>query len=162
MNINRTAFHAGPSALLSLLAIVATASTSAQPVDTVQTDPETLIQKTLMAQVAAWNAGDIPGFMDGYVRSDELRFAGGGTVHHGWQKTLERYQSRYSSRELMGELTFSDLQILVLSPDYAEVFGRFHLKRGAAVGDASGLFTLLMERHGDRWLVRHDHTSAAE
>jgi ketosteroid isomerase-like protein len=162
MNFNRTALHAGAWALLSLLAIVATASTVAQTVGPAQADPETLIQETLRAQVTAWNAGDIPGFMDGYVRGDELRFASGGTVQHGWQKTLERYQSRYSSRELMGELTFADLKILVLSPDYAEVFGRFQLKREAAVGDASGLFTLLMERNGDRWLVRHDHTSAAE
>lgn len=59
-------------------------------------------------------------------------------------------------------LKFSDLEIMVLSPDYAEVFGKFHLTRDKSVGDASGLFTLLMRREGDQWLVLHDHTSAAE
>ena len=120
------------------------------------------IRRTLDEQVKAWNAGDIPGFMGGYVRGEELRFASGGKVQNGWQNTLERYQSKYSSRELMGTLEFSELQILVLSSNYAEVFGRFTLTREKSVGNATGLFTLLMQRDGDRWLVRHDHTSAAE
>jgi hypothetical protein len=50
----------------------------------------------------------------------------------------------------------------VLGTGWAEVFGRYVLKREAAVGDATGLFTLLMTREGDRWQVLHDHTSAAE
>ena len=131
-----------------------------------QEDPaksvESQIRMTLDAQVTAWNNGDIAGFMDGYVRGDSLRFASGGTVQRGWQKTLERYQSRYSTREQMGTLTFSDLEFTENSADYAEVFGKFHLARDKSVGDASGLFTLLMKREGQRWLVLHDHTSAAD
>ena len=131
-----------------------------------QEDPaksvESQIRMTLDAQITAWNNGDIAGFMDGYVRGDALRFASGGTVQRGWQKTLERYQSRYSTREQMGTLTFSDLEFAEISADYAEVFGKFHLARDKSVGDASGLFTLLMKREGQRWLVLHDHTSAAD
>ena len=123
---------------------------------------ESQIRMTLDAQVTAWNNGDIAGFMDGYVRGDSLRFASGGTVQRGWQKTLERYQSRYSTREQMGTLTFSDLEFAEISADYAEVFGKFHLARDKSVGDATGLFTLLMKREGQRWLVLHDHTSAAD
>jgi len=118
------------------------------------------VQRTLDEQVAAWNRGDIPGFMAGYVRDESLRFASGGAVRRGWQETLQRYQTRYDSREKMGTLTFRDLEFLVLSQEYAEVFGRFELKRSDAVGNATGLFTLLMQREGDRWLVRHDHTSS--
>ena len=118
------------------------------------------IRITLDAQVSAWNNGDIAGFMDGYVREDSLRFASGGTVQRGWQKTLERYQARYSTREQMGTLEFTDLEFIELSAEYAEVFGKFHLARDKSVGDASGLFTLLMKRQGNRWLVMHDHTSS--
>ncbi len=123
---------------------------------------EPQIHMTLDAQATAWNNGDIAGFMDGYVRDESLRFASGGTVQRGWQKTLERYQARYPTREQMGTLRFSDLEFAELSADYAEVFGKFHLARDKSVGDASGLFTLLMKREGRRWLVLHDHTSAAD
>ena len=123
---------------------------------------EQLIRGTLKAQVEAWNRGDIPGFMQGYVRDESLRFASGNTVERGWQQTLERYQKRYDTRQKMGQLSFVDLEVRVLSSEWAEVFGRFVLKREAAVGDATGLFTLLMAREGDRWLVLHDHTSSAD
>ena len=117
-------------------------------------------RRTLDAQVAAWNRGDIPGFMAGYVRDESLRFASGGAVRRGWQETLQRYQTRYDSREKMGMLTFSDLEFLVINEDFVEVFGRFELKRSEAVGNSTGLFTLLMQREGDHWLVLHDHTSS--
>ena len=123
---------------------------------------EQAIRSVLQAQAQAWNRGDIPGFMEGYVRDETLRFASGGTVQRGWQQTLERYQKRYDSRQKMGQLSFVDLEIRVLGAGWAEVFGRYVLKREAAVGDATGLFTLLMTREGDRWQVLHDHTSAAE
>lgn len=120
------------------------------------------IEKTLNQQVSAWNRGSIRDFMNGYVEDQNLRFASGGNVRRGWEETLNRYLSSYSSKEKMGMLKFSDLEIMVLSPEYAEVFGKFHLTRDKSVGDASGLFTLLMRREGDQWLVLHDHTSAAE
>lgn len=117
-------------------------------------------RRTLDDQVAAWNRGDIPGFMAGYVRDESLRFASGGAVRRGWQETLQRYQTRYDSREKMGMLTFRDLEFLVINEDFVEVFGRFELKRSEAVGNSTGLFTLLMQREGDQWLVLHDHTSS--
>lgn len=158
--MNRLLLH---SVLLSAVLFVAggAASNFASDEDPAKS-VESQIRMTLEAQVTAWNNGDIAGFMDGYVRGDSLRFASGGTVQRGWQKTLERYQSRYSTREQMGTLTFSDLEFAEISADYAEVFGKFHLARDKSVGDASGLFTLLMKREGQRWLVLHDHTSAAD
>lgn len=123
---------------------------------------ERSIQTVLMAQAEAWNRGDIPAFMEGYVRDKNLRFASGDAVQRGWQQTLERYQKHYDTREKMGTLSFQDLEIRVLSSEWAEVFGRYVLKRDPSVGNDTGLFTLLMSRKDDRWLILHDHTSAAE
>jgi len=123
---------------------------------------EESIRKTLSAQETAWNNGDIPGFMSGYVRDDTLRFSSSGNTQRGWENALKRYQMSYSTREKMGTLKFSDLEVLVLSEEYAEVFGKFHLARDKSVGDALGLFTLLMKKQGDQWLVWHDHTSSAD
>ncbi len=121
-----------------------------------------LMRQTLDAQVEAWNRGDIPGFMQGYVRDETLRFSSGGTTQRGWQAALDRYLKTYPNRDQMGQLKFSDLEFLPLSDQYAEVFGKYHLSRSREIGDATGLFTLLMQKEGKRWLVLHDHTSSAK
>lgn len=121
---------------------------------------ELAIRKVLSDQSVAWNRGDIPGFMDGYVRSKQLRFASGGTFRHGWETTLKRYQASYPNADAMGELTFSDLKVKILSREWAEVFGRWHLKRGGDYEDIGGLYTLLMQKTKQGWRVLHDHTSS--
>jgi ketosteroid isomerase-like protein len=123
---------------------------------------EQSIRAVLMAQAEAWNRGDISAFMQGYLQDENLRFASGDTVQRGWLQTLERYQKHYDTREKMGSLSFQDLEIQVLSSEWAEVFGRYTLKRDPSVGNDTGLFTLLMSRKDDRWHILHDHTSAAE
>ncbi|MEM1093468.1 MAG: DUF4440 domain-containing protein [Bacteroidota bacterium] len=120
------------------------------------------IRAVLDAQVAAWNAGDIEGFMQGYWNAPDLRFASGGNVRTGWQTTLQGYQTSYPDREAMGTLSFGDLDIRVLSGDAAYVFGRWRLARGGTYEDATGLFTLVFRQHDDGWRVVHDHTSATD
>lgn len=116
------------------------------------------IKQTLRAQSAAWSAGDIDRFMQDYWRSDNLRFASAGTVKRGWQTTRDGYYARYPDRGAMGELTFTDLEINVLSSGHALVFGRWTLSR---VNDApTGLFTLHMRKEGERWIIVSDHTSS--
>ena len=80
----------------------------------------------------------------------------------GWQQTLDRYQKSYDDRSKMGSLSFTEIKVLALSSEYAEVFGRWYLSREKAIGDAKGRFTLLMKRTDDGWKVFHDHTSAAK
>ncbi len=71
---------------------------------------EERIPATLNEQVVEWNNGNIPAFMETYVKSESLRFASGGNTRRGWQETLERYQSAYPSSEAMGRLAFEDLE----------------------------------------------------
>jgi ketosteroid isomerase-like protein len=118
------------------------------------------ILNVLAAQVKAWNEGDIDGYMEGYVRSDSLRFASGGNVTYGWENTMERYKDRYSSKRRMGTLSFSDLDVNLLSDDAALVFGKWDLKMRSE--EPWGLFTLLMRKTGDGWRIVHDHTSSGE
>src|SRR5688572_18720137 len=53
------------------------------------------IRAVLDAQVAAWNRGDIEGFMDGYARSDDIVFISGDSLTHGWRTVLDRYKRGY-------------------------------------------------------------------
>lgn len=123
-------------------------------------ETETKILSVMADQVKAWNEGDIEGYMGGYDRSDSLRFASGGEVNRGWTATLARYKRRYSSRAEMGVLTFTDLDVTVLSEDAALVFGAWKLEREK--DSPWGLFTLLFRKTDDGWRIVHDHTSSAD
>jgi ketosteroid isomerase-like protein len=118
-----------------------------------------VIKAVINAQAAAWNRGDLEGYMDGYDRSPNTEFVGGDTITRGWQTVLDRYRKNYSSREKMGALTFSDLQITILSKDAALVLGRWHLKR--ANDDPHGTFSLLFRKTKAGWRIVHDHSSSA-
>src|SRR5262249_31585882 len=54
------------------------------------------IQAVLDSQIAAWNHGDLPGYMDGYARIPGLIFTSGGDIRRGWQEALDHYQARYA------------------------------------------------------------------
>jgi ketosteroid isomerase-like protein len=118
------------------------------------------IRDALATQVTAWNRGDIPGFMETYWKSDALRFASGGTVTRGWRPTLERYLQRYPDRTAMGTLAFGELEVTVLAPDAAVVFGRWELTR--AQDKPRGLFTLIWRKIDGAWVIVSDHTSSGE
>lgn len=115
------------------------------------------IRKVMTDQTAAWNRGDIEGFMQGYWKSSELKFVSGANVTRGWQPTLDRYKKNYDSRAKMGVLTFSDLEIEVLSKDAAVVLGSWSLQR--ETDKPGGKFTLIFRKFRDGWKIVQDHTS---
>ena len=117
------------------------------------------IRAVLDAQAAGWNRGDLETYMDGYARSADTVFVSGDRVTRGWQTVLERYKKAYDSREKMGVLTFSDVEITMLSKDAAIVLGRWHLQRSK--DEPHGRFTLLFRKTDAGWKIVHDHTSSA-
>lgn len=117
------------------------------------------VRAVLDAQAAAWNRGDIEGYMEGYERSGETVFVSGDNVTRGWQTVLERYKRGYNSREKMGQLAFSDLEIKPLGKDTAVALGRWQLTR--ANDTPHGRFTLILRRTKQGWRIIHDHTSSA-
>lgn len=118
---------------------------------------QTAIRSVLDAQRDAWNRGDIEGFMDGYERSDDIIFMSGDNLTRGWQTVLDRYKKNYDTREKMGVLTFSDLDVDLLNDNTAVVIGRWSLKR--ANDEPHGRFTLIFKRTKKGWKIVHDHTS---
>lgn len=117
------------------------------------------IRAVLDAQVAAWNRGDIEGFMDGYARSPDIVFISGDSLTHGWQTVFDRYKKGYDTREKMGTLQFSDLDVKIVSKDAAVVIGRWQLTREKDT--PKGRFTLIFRRRSEGWRIVHDHTSSA-
>lgn len=114
------------------------------------------ITKVMTDQAEAWNRGDVDGFMKGYWKSEQLIFVSS-EVTRGWQQTLDRYKKSYNTREKMGTLRFSDLEIDVLSKDAAKVLGSWEV--ATTKGKSGGKFTLIFRKFKDGWKVVHDHTS---
>ena len=143
-----------------LIAFISTFTTGVLSARTQSRDAPTELRQVMAAQVAAWNRGDIDGFMAGYARSGGTEFVAGDKLTRGWQTVRDRYQKKYDNREKMGRLTFSNLKITLLSPDAALVVGRWKLARKH--DQPHGIFTLLFRRTPAGWRIVHDHTSAAE
>lgn len=118
---------------------------------------ETTIRAIMQNQEDAWNRGDLTAFMDGYWRSDSLRFIGSRGLTYGWQQTLDNYKKGYPDRASMGTLTFTIISVELLSKKSAFVIGKWRLARQA--GDLSGHYTLLWKKIRGQWVVVADHSS---
>ena len=117
------------------------------------------VRAVIESQAAAWNRGDIAGYMEGYAKEDATTFVSGDAVTRGWQTVLDRYKARYDTRAKMGTLTFSELEFKPLGPYYIMASGRWQLARDADT--PHGRFTLIFRRTGAGWRIVHDHTSSA-
>jgi uncharacterized protein (TIGR02246 family) len=120
-------------------------------------------RNVLTVQKDAWNRGDIDAFMQGYARSDAIRFASGDRFNYGWQATLDSYRKGYPDAAAMGKLDFDLVEVRELSPVVVYVFGKWRLTRAneAAEKAPHGLFTLIVEKTDGTWSITRDHTSAA-
>jgi len=122
-----------------------------------QSKTETTIRAIMAKQELAWNRGDLVDFMDGYWKSDSLRFIGSKGLTYGWQKTLDNYKKGYPDLDAMGKLKFTIISVEQLSGKSAYVIGKWYLTR--TIGDLSGHYTLLWKKIQGKWVIVADHSS---
>lgn len=117
----------------------------------------TTVKSILQRQSEDWNRGDIERFMNGYWKSDQLKFIGSNGVIYGYEATLARYKKNYPDKKTMGNLKFDIINAEKLSANVILLVGKFTLTR--EIGDASGYFSLTWKKIGKEWLIIADHTS---
>ena len=123
-------------------------------------NPQTEIAAMLARSAADWNRGDLAGFMGDYAHDSLTSYVSGGHVQYGWQALYDHYQATYfAPGKTRDSLTFEEVRVRPLTLDLALCTARFALRRGSAV-TASGPFTLILQKRGDRWQILHDHTSS--
>ncbi len=141
------------AALLCLVACAGPQHSSFTPRD------DAALRTVLASQAAAWNRGDLDGFMAGYAHSPDLVFTSGGNIRHGYDETIAKYKAKYGTDQAtMGHLGFELLSIQHLGADGAIVLGRWKLTD--TPNAAGGVFSVAFERGADGWKIVHDHTSA--
>ena len=144
--------------LLAVAAVVVVGYQKGAPKSQKEDANVAAVRAVIEAQAAAWNRGDVSGYMEGYAREDAITFISGGDFTRGWQTVHDRYKARYDTREKMGTLAFSELEFKPLSEFYMMATGRWQLTRAADT--PRGRFTLLFRRTNAGWRIVHDHTSS--
>jgi len=110
--------------------------------------------------VVDWNNGDLDAFASSYKNSPDILFIGR-KISRGYAQMLAAYKTGYPTREKMGTLSFSQLEVQPLDASFATVTGNFHLERTAAGGgNADGYFLLVFEHTRQGWKIVRDDTTA--
>ena len=116
------------------------------------------IRAVLEKQAADWNKGDLDAFASGYKNSPDILFISAG-ISRGYDGMLQRYKKAYPTRESMGTLTFSKIEVQPLDERFATLTGNFHLERtGVGGGNADGHYMLVLEKTAEGWKVVRDVT----
>ena len=101
-----------------------------------------------------WNNGDLEAFMQGYWKSDSLKFYGSSGLTKGWQNTLERYKRVYPTKAETGTLRFVINDVSRIEENTYWVMGEYHLIR--EVGDANGVFIIIFKKINGQWKIVAD------
>lgn len=120
---------------------------------------ETRVRRALAASAAAWNRGDLEGFMAVYLESPETTYVGGGGLQVGYDAIRQRYAPLFRSGAERDSLRFDELRVRRISGDVAVGTARWVLHRAGRV-TGSGPFTLVLRQVRGTWKIVHDHSSA--
>jgi hypothetical protein len=119
---------------------------------------KTEITKVMDAQETSWNEGNMEEYMQGYWKSDSLRFLSNNRLTFGWEQQLANYKKGYPDQSTMGKLKFEIISIEKLGDEAALVIGTYNLER-LEIEDAFGYYSLIWKKKNNRWLIVFDHSS---
>ena len=117
------------------------------------------IRNVFEAGCAAWNRGDLGGYLASYWDSDQTLWISGGSLLRGRDAIAATYQSRFSTPQQMGKLSVAELEIDVLTAMDAIAHGRWILDRDTQA--SHGFFTVQLRKIEGAWLFVSDHSSAS-
>ncbi|MEZ4756501.1 MAG: DUF4440 domain-containing protein [Flavobacteriales bacterium] len=112
------------------------------------------IRKAMAEQEAAWDRGDIVGFMVHYA--DDICFISPKGQRCGKAEVQASYERNYPDKESMGNLVFDVHEVLPAGREHAWCTGSWSLLRAADT--LGGGFSLLWEHRTDGWRIVRDHT----
>jgi peptidoglycan/xylan/chitin deacetylase (PgdA/CDA1 family)/ketosteroid isomerase-like protein len=126
------------------------------------------VEELLQAEAAAWNRGDLSGFVDSYA--DDAVFVTPKGITRGRQAVLERYRQSYPDPASMGSLSLDTVQLRLITGTEVSMLGdaapgrvhgasvvaRWRLEYSDGREPASGLTLLVLHRTPAGWRVVHD------
>lgn len=123
------------------------------------TDKYQRIRAIFESSCAAWNRGDIDGYLAAYWHSDKVRWISEGIVNYGFEAIAVAVKARFDSPDNIGRLEVANLEIQLLSESDALVFGAWAHTTHAA--RHHGVFTVHVKKIDGEWLIASDHSSTS-
>ena len=115
------------------------------------------IMHVLKSQEKAWSKHDLEGYMQGYWKSDSLKFYGSSGLTYGWDKTLANYKKGYPTPDHSGILKFKVNDISKIEKESYYIMGEYHLTR--KIGNANGIFMIIFRKIDGEWKIVADTSS---
>lgn len=115
------------------------------------------LASVMNSMTAIWNKGDLKSFLSFYKNDDSTIYVSS-TILAGYKNIAKRYITHYPTKQSMGKLAISNLQIKLLPPSYAMTIGNWKLER-EGMSNAEGVFSVLCEKTSEGWKIIVDHTS---
>ena len=109
-------------------------------------------------QEKGWNEGNLEAYMQGYEKSDSLKFVGKSGITYGWKNTLDNYKRGYPDKVSMGTLRLELVSMEKLDKKHIFVVGKWELLRPEK-NNLKGYFTLIWKKINGKWLIIADHSS---
>ncbi len=120
----------------------------------------TVVDSLLRTSAAAWNGGDLDGFLGWYRRGRETTYIGSSGLIHGWEAIRDRYAPLFAVGAARDSLRFENLESRPLGAGLGLATARYELFQGDSLA-AAGVFTLVLKQTPEGWRIVHDHSSAS-
>ena len=123
------------------------------------TDDHQRIRALFESSCAAWNSGDIDGYLAAYWQSDNVRWVSEGIVRYRFEEIAAACKARFDSPDNMGRLEVANLEIQLLGESDALVFGAW--TQTTRTARHHGVFTVHLKKIEGEWLIVSDHSSTS-
>jgi ketosteroid isomerase-like protein len=160
---DRTAVQAVSFALLATLGMALTGCRIERTTTPGQQDPAadvaSHVEEILQLSAAAWNAGDLDGFMVHYERAPTTTYIGSGGLLIGFDAIHDRYAPEFEPEAERDSLRFESIRARPLDQLSALATARYVLHRDGET-TSTGPFTLVLRRIEGDWKIIHDQSAA--
>lgn len=111
------------------------------------------VAKVILEQQDAWNKGDLDAYLSHYKNAPDTQ-AFLATLVRGFDNIRAAYRLNFPSKEKMGTIEDSDVDVRALGDNFALATGHYHLTRSRkAGGDAEGMFMEILEKTPAGWQI---------
>lgn len=116
------------------------------------------VASLLDRQAAAWNAGDLDGFMSAYSPSPTTSYIGSTGLIEGFNGIRERYAPDFAEGAARDSLRFEGLRVREVDERVGVATARYVLEREGTI-TSTGPFTLVLLNVEGAWLIVHDQSA---
>jgi ketosteroid isomerase-like protein len=143
--------------LFLLLPVITFAAVSTVSSTETNTDSINAIQSDLSNFATSWNQGETKEIIKHYKKGNSTILISSNMIR-GYKNIAAFFHKNYSSKNEMGTITFSHVEINLLSSRYAMATGEWSIQRDKG-NKTGGIFSVLYENTLHGWKIALDHTS---